>query len=174
MRKALAAVAGAEIDQIDPALGALDERERGEALGVAVLVTGYVAVDSCGTDWPTQHSIRRIAEDLAATGTVSRKLRLDPERIAGYLSRVVLGREFLDEFFEPGDPDFVRFPVIVANRATGVNCPRDIEIWDYMDQIESAIEAAGRLQAAGLTAAALRSNLPSSKSGVQLRGRKER
>jgi hypothetical protein len=173
LREALAAVTRLELDQIEPALDVLDERELAEALGVAVLITGYVAVDSCGTDWPTQHSIRRIAKDLATTGTVSKQLKLDSEKIYQFLSRVVLGSESVDKFFKPEDPEFARFPIIVAHRATGVYCPREIEIWDYMDQIESAIEAAWTLPSTVLTAAVLRSYLPSTKSGVRLRGRPE-
>ena len=173
LREALAAVSRLEIDQIEPALDVLDERELGEALGLAVLITGYVAVDACGTEWPTQHSIQRIADSLTRVGTITKQLQLDSGKIYQFLSRVVLGPDPLDEFFKPEDPEFARFPIIVAHQATGVYCPREIGIWDYLDQIESAIEAAGVLQSTVLPAALLRSYLPSSKSGVRLRGRQE-
>jgi hypothetical protein len=171
LRKAMAAVAGLEVDQIEPVLGVLDEKDLSDALALAVLITGYVAVDSCGTEWPTQHSIRRIAEDLATTGTVSRELQIDTGNIYQYLSRVVLGSELLEDMLNPEESEFMRFPVIVAQRATSVYCPREIEIWDYVDQIESAIEVAWTLQSTVLTATVLRSYLPLSKSGVRLRGR---
>jgi hypothetical protein len=146
LREALAAVSRLELDQIEPALDVLDERELGEALGLAILITGYVAIESCGTERPAQQNIQRIAEDLATTGTISRQLQLDSGRIRRFLSQVVLGPDHLDEFFTPEDPDLVRFPVIVANRATGVYCPKEIGIWDYIDQIESSIEAAWALR----------------------------
>jgi hypothetical protein len=171
LRRAIAAVSGLEIDRIERELGVLDDRELAEALGIAILMTGYVAVDSCGTAWPTRESVRGIAEDLASTGTVSKTLKLDPEKVCQYLSRVVLGPETLDEFFAPGDPDVVRFPVIIANRITGVYCPNDVDIWDYTNQIESAIEAAWAFQPEVFPAAVLRAYLPSSKSGVKFRGR---
>jgi hypothetical protein len=171
LREALAAVSRLELDQIEPALDVLDERELAEALGLAILITGYVAVDACGTEWPTQHSIQRIADALTRVGTITKQLQLDSGKIYQFLSRVVLGSETLDEFFKPEDPDLVRFPIIVAHQVTGVYCPREIGIWDYMDQIESGIEAAWALQSTVLPAAVLRSYLPSSKSGVRLRGR---
>jgi hypothetical protein len=173
LREAISAVSRLEIDQIEPALGKLDELELAEALGLAVTITGYVAVDSCGTEWPTKHSMRRIADDVATTGTVSKTLKLDPEKIYQFLSRVVLGPEPLIDFISPEDPEYARFPVIIANRITGVYCPREVEIWDYMDQIESAIEAAWSFKPAVFPAAVLRAYLPSSKSGVKFRGRQK-
>jgi hypothetical protein len=172
--RAIAAVAGLEIDRIESELDVLDETELAEALGLAVLITGYVAVDAVGTEWPTQRSMRRIADALTRVGTVSKTLQLDPERIYQYLSRVVLGPESLDAFLDPDDPaEIMRFVVIVANRAAGVYCPKELEIWEYIDQIESAIEAAWSFQPAVFPAAVLRAYLPSSKSGVRFRGRKK-
>jgi hypothetical protein len=171
LREAISAVSRLEVDQVEPELGELDEMELAEALGLAVFITGYVAVDAVGTAWPTRESVRGIAEDLTRVGTVTKTLQLDPERIYQYLSRVVLGPEPLIDFISPEDPEYARFPVIVAHQATGVYCPKEIGIWDYMDQIESAIEAAWAFQPEVFPAAVLRAYLPSSKSGVKFRGR---
>ena len=45
----------------------------------------------------------------------------------------------------PDEPMFTRIPVIVAQRAAVVYQPKDLGTWDYLDQIESAIEIASGL-----------------------------
>jgi hypothetical protein len=164
LREALAAVARHEEDQIEPALAVLDDRERGEALGLAILIAGYVVVDVSGTKWLNKASVRQIAEDLATTGTGAKRFRLDAAKIYEYLSRAVLGSDRLEDVI-PGEPEFTRFPVIVAQRALSVYCPKGIEVWDYVDQIESAIEIAWTLNSTVLPAAVLRSYIPPLKSG---------
>ena len=61
LREAIDSVANSEEDQTPPSLAALDDRERAEALGLAIIITCYVMVDACGTQWPVQASVRRIA-----------------------------------------------------------------------------------------------------------------
>jgi hypothetical protein len=77
LREAMGHVAHAEVDQIEPALAVLDEAERAEALGLTVVITCYVVVDACGSQWPVKSSVRRIFEALAATGTTAKQLDLD-------------------------------------------------------------------------------------------------
>lgn len=166
LRQALTSVARFGEDQIEPCLASLDDRERAEALSLAVIITGYVAVDACGTKWPNQASARQIAEDLATTGTVARQLQLDPEKIYQYLSRAVLGSERLQDVI-PDEPDFTRFPVVLAERALAVYCPKQMKVWDYLDHIESAIEVASALTPAVLNAAVLRAYIPQPESGAQ-------
>lgn len=164
LREALARVAHVEVDQITAPLEALDEAEHTEALGLAVMITGYVAVDACGSQWPATASVRRIADALATKGSTAKRLRLDTEEIYAYLSRVVLGPERIDEVI-PDEPDFTRLPVIVAVQALAVYCPEEIEIWDYLDRIESAIEVALALPAPVLPAAVMLAYVPKPEAG---------
>jgi hypothetical protein len=91
LRSAMAHVAHAEPDQIEPSVAVLDEAERTEALGLAVMIAGYVIVDACGAQWPDDANVRQFAEDLATTGTTARRLHLDAHEIHKYLSQSVLG-----------------------------------------------------------------------------------
>jgi len=166
LREALTSAARIEADQIEPALTRLDDRERAEALGLAIIITCYVAVDACGAKWPNDASVRQIAEDLATTGTLAKRLQLDAGEIYKYLSRTVLGPERLEDVI-PDEPQFTRLPVIVAEQALGVYCPKEIEIWDYLDRIESAIEVASALDASVLPAAVMRAYLPKPEAGDQ-------
>jgi hypothetical protein len=159
LRGALENVPRGKEDKITAPLDALDDTERAEALALATVVTAYVMIDVCGNQWPVAASVRRIAEDLATTGKTARRLRLDAEEIHAYLSRVVLGPDQMQDVF-PGEPQFTRLPVIVAQGALSVYGPQEIDIWDYLDQIESAIEVASALDESVVPAVVLRARQP--------------
>jgi hypothetical protein len=59
---------------------------------------------------------------------------------------------------------FTRIPVIVAQRAIVGFSPKEMGIWDYLDQIESAIEVAWTLDATVLPATVMRAYLPKPES----------
>jgi hypothetical protein len=159
LREALASVPHVEENRITTPLAVLDEQERAEALGIATLITCYIMVDACGTRWPGLTSVRRIANTLATTGTTARRLQLDAGQIYAYLSRTVLGPERLEDVI-PEEPMFTRLPIIVAQRALAVYHPKKMVMWEYLDQIESAIEVASSLNAAVLPAAVMLAYLP--------------
>jgi hypothetical protein len=163
LRKSFTSVARLDEDPVGPAFATLDDKERVEAVGLAIMIAGYVMVDVCDSRWPNQASVRQIAEDLATTGRVARQLQLDAGQIYEYLSQTVMGDK-RDTGFAPDEQSFTRLAVIVAERALVVYCPKDMEIWAYLDQIESAIETAWALGPAALPAAVLRAYMPEPKT----------
>jgi hypothetical protein len=166
LREALDSVPHAGEDQITTPLAVLDDEERTEALGLAIIITSYVMIDVCGGQWPAQATVRRIAEALATKGTTAGRLHLNPEEIHAYLSRVVLGPDRLEDVI-PDEPQFTRLPVVVAQRVLAVYCPKGMGIWDYLDRIESATETAAALDPAVLPAAVMRAYLPKQATGDQ-------
>jgi hypothetical protein len=160
LREAMGHVAHSEADQIEPALAMLDDAERTEALALSIMVACYVVVDVCQNQWPDDASVQRIADGLATIGTAAERLHLDTGEIYAYLSRSVLGTEPLEDVI-PDEPMFTRLPIIVAQRAVGVYRPdKGKGWWDYLDQIESAIEIASALDTTVLPAAVMRAYLP--------------
>jgi hypothetical protein len=159
LRKAMGHVAHAEPDQIELVLAVLDDAERAEALALAILVTCYVVVDACGAQWPDDANVRQFAHGIATVGTTAERLDLDERKIYAYLSRTVLGPDSIEDVI-PDEPMFTRLPVIVAQRAAVVYSPKDMSTWEYLDQIESAIEVASALDATVLPAAVMRAYLP--------------
>jgi hypothetical protein len=159
LREALTSVGSIEAEHIPPSLAALSEGERAEALALAVIITGYVVVDVCESQWPNQASTRRIAEGLATVGSLAKRLHLDVEKIYAYLSRTVLGPERLEEVI-PDEPQFTYLPVIVAGQALAVYSPKGMGMWDYLDRIETAIEVASALDAWVLPATVQRAYMP--------------
>jgi hypothetical protein len=159
LRNAMGHVARAEADQIEPALAVLDEAERAEAVALSVLVTCCIVVDACGARWPDELSLRQIAHDLAASGPTARKLGLDTDDVYTYLSLMVTGGKDVEDMIH-GEPGFIRLPIIVAQRAAVVYSPIHVTAWDYLDQIEAAIEATSSLDGSLLSAAVMRAYLP--------------
>lgn len=159
LRVAMGHVAKAQTEYIESALAVLDDAERTEALGLAAIITCYVIIDVCDSKWPNDASVQQIAEDLATTGTTAKRLQLDAGEIYAYVSRTVLGPARLEDVI-PDEPMFTRLPVIVAQRASVVYSPKEMDMWDYLDQIESAIEVASSLNAAVLPAAVMLAYLP--------------
>jgi hypothetical protein len=159
LRDAMGHVAHAEPDQIEAPLADLTDAERTEALALAILIACYVVVDACGSQWPDDGDVRRFARSLATIGTTAERLKLDEGQIYAYLSRTVLGTDSIEDVI-PDEPMFTRLPVIVAQRAAVVYRPKDKHWWDYLDQIEAAIEIASALDATVLPAAVMRAYLP--------------
>ena len=164
LREAIGSVPHVEAEQIAAPLAALNDRERAEALGLAIIITCYVAVDACDSQWPVESSMRRIAEDLATTSTTAERLHLDAGEIYTYLSRTVLGSERLEDVISD-EPTFTRLPIIVAGEALAVYSPKGMGMWDNLDRIESAIETASALDASVLPAAVMRAYLPEQEAG---------
>lgn len=160
LREALHSVTLIGDDQIPPSLAALDDDQRTAAVGLALIITGYIMIDACGSQWPTQASVQRIARTLATKSTNAERLHLDPEKIYAYLSRTVLGPEQLEDVV-PDEPEFTRLPMVVAGEALAVFGPKEMDIWDYLDRIETGIERASMLDAIVLPAAVMRAYLSS-------------
>jgi hypothetical protein len=166
LREAMAHVAHAEADQIELPFAVLDDAERTEAIGLAVMIAGYVVVDVCESQWPDDASTQRIAQGLATVGATARQLQLDAEDIYRYLSRSVLGGLAPEDVISDG-AKAVRTAVTVAQRAAVVYSPKEMDWWVYLDQIESAIEASWALDATVLPAAVMRAYLEGNSHGGQ-------
>jgi hypothetical protein len=164
LREAIGSLPNSADNQIPASLAVLNQRDRTEAISLAIMVTCYVLVDACGTQWPAEASVKRIATTLAAGTTTAERLHLDAGEIYTYLSRAVFGPERLEDVI-PDESAFTRLPVIVAGEALAVYSPKDLGMWDYLDRIESAIEVASALDSTVLPAAVMRAYLPKPSDG---------
>lgn len=161
LRAAIHELTQIDADQVPPSLAALDEADRTEALSLALIVTSYVVIDACGSQWPIRSSVRSIADTLATKSSFAKQLNLDPEQIHAYLSRAVFGQERVEDVI--GDePAFTRLPVVVAGEALAVYSKGYASIWDYLDRIEAGIEAASTLDEMVLPAAVMRAYMKQS------------
>lgn len=155
LREALFSVTRIGADEVPPSLAALDDQERMEVLGLAVIVASYVFIEACGSRWPVRTSLQRIARTVATKSTNAKRLALDPDQIYEYLSRTVFGRERLEDVIAD-EPAATRLPVVVAGEALAIYAPEEMGKWDYLDVIETGIEEASALEARVLPAAVMR------------------
>ena len=103
--------------------------------------------------------MRQLAHGITTVSPTAERLGLDAAEVYAYLSRTVLGPEPLDGVI-PDRAKAERLAVIVAHQAIVVYSAKNLSIWDYLDQIESAIEVASALDATVLPAAVMRAYLP--------------
>jgi hypothetical protein len=163
VRKAMGHAARVEEDELDSVLAGLDDAQRLEAASLGMTVAGYVIITAGEGKWPNDATVRHIAGDLATTGETARRLRLDAAEVYAYLARAALGLEPLEDVI-PDGKQATRLTVIVAVLALTLYGPEGKEWWEYLDQIEAAIEIAWALDASVLPAAVFRAHLPKAES----------
>jgi hypothetical protein len=125
---------------------------------LCLFASAYIAIDSCER-WPTDADLREIAK-LASSQSAT-ELDISEQEIYGYLSRVALGSEKLDDVFS--DEGLVTVPLYVtANLLLGFR-PREKHWWEYLDQIWEAAETAERTSLTVLPALMLRARKESAR-----------
>lgn len=138
VREALDAAVKRDIDRLDASVKAFkDEASRRAAAQLLVTVCGYVVVDIYEGHKPSGEQIRALAEQVAAQDGEWSTLAAD--EIVAFL-HAVLG----DQTAEPLDPDagVMMMFVVTASLLAGRPMPDGKWWYNYLDQVEAAIEAA--------------------------------
>lgn len=156
-RKLLGHAMRAELDEAAQLAGSLSDAQFQEILQLYVAVSGYVVIDVCGMEWPTEANLRKIATNVAEAGT---KLSLDPGIVFEFLSRVALRAEPLRAVFE-SERDAAMAPLLISSRILVVYCPPEKDQWNYLDEIEEALEMASSLKPHVFPAVLLRAHMTS-------------
>jgi hypothetical protein len=112
-----------------------------ESLSLCLRIAGYIAIDISGRTWPAVADVREIAQRVAA---VDLDFNLTEDDAHVYLTRAVLGFEPLSEVFPDRGklasvPIFTTAALLISYRKHGTDW------WDYLDQIENALETADPL-----------------------------
>lgn len=141
-RKLLGHAMRAELEDAARLASSFSDAQFQQVLELCVATAGYVVIDVCGMEWPTEANLRKIAKNVAEAGT---KLDLDPEAVFAFLSRVVLHAEPLREVFM-AEQDAAMVPLLITSRILVVYCPQGRDQWDYLDEIEDALEVASSLK----------------------------
>jgi hypothetical protein len=119
---------------------------------LCVVVAGYIAIDAAGR-WPTDADTREIARHTAAS---ARGFDLSQDDVYAFLSRVALGSERLPEVI-PSAQVGILLPLQVTATLLLAYLPRGKHWWEYLDVIESALDAAEQADLSLLPALQLRS-----------------
>lgn len=129
----------AELEQFAEKLRSLDEERLTGALRLAVLVAGRLVLDVTEGEQPSDADLRKMAETAAEVET---RYSLDEEKVHTFLARGVFGDAALEEVFSPVDVATVPFLVTGNLLGSYTSIDEGQEWWEYLDQIEAAIEAA--------------------------------
>ena len=138
-RTMLAHAVQRELDELSGVIREIGDKQRfSECLELCVIISGYVAVDVLGPDWPTEAGLRRMAQKAAKAED---DYRLDETQIYDYLRKSAIGFQNLDHVFSSGE-EMASWPIVITASLLLTFCPRGKEIWAYLDEIEEALEMA--------------------------------
>lgn len=109
-----------------------------ECVGLCVMIAGYVTLDVLGPEWPTDAGLRKLAERLTQA-----KIDVDLEapEVYDFLRKSALGFQSLDRVFSSGE-EIAILPIMITAALLLAFHPRNQEIWEYLSDIEEAIETA--------------------------------
>jgi hypothetical protein len=141
-----------ELQELAPQIQAVGDAMYRESLALCLAVAAYIAIDGTGR-WPTDADIREIA---TRTAQATAKFELGDSDIYDYLSRAALGNERIDDVFS-SLPAAGALPLLITARLLVSFRPQDTDWWEYLDQIETAFEAAETIDLSVLPALMLRS-----------------
>jgi hypothetical protein len=141
----------AEWDEYANVIEDVGEERFLECLSLCLRISGYIAIDICEHKWPSDADLRDIAGRMSA---VDLNLGLTEPAVYECLARCALGFEPLAAVFPDSQqaasvPVFATAALLVSYRRHGGDW------WDYLEQIENALETAASLPESVFPAALL-------------------
>lgn len=137
-RRILEHVIRDDLDEIPRTAGQLGDDRFRECVGLCVIISGYVTLDVLGPEWPTDEGLRELAKRVARAKI---DVDLDESKIHGFLRTSAIGFQSLDRVFTDRQ-EMTILPILIAASLLLAFHPRDQEIWEYLNDIEEALEAA--------------------------------
>jgi len=129
-----------EIDEMHEGLLRLTDEQIASCLNLCAFVSGYVAIDVCGRQWPDEDNLRRLAEATTETNN-ARAFGLKAADSYAYVRRVALRGEPLDTVLSPPDEAATLSFVITGHLLVAFG-PAEQHWWEYLNMIEESMEVA--------------------------------
>jgi hypothetical protein len=140
-RKALGHAARAELAELIHTEDELNDEQLALCVQLCAFVTAYTAIDVCNRKWPSDASVRGMAEYIANGGEIVKRTGLTTQDTYEYISRVALGFEAFEKVF-PDLEKITRIPFLVGSNILATYRPRGKHWWELLDVIENALERA--------------------------------
>lgn len=131
-----------------------DDRRFRDCLGLCVAIAGYIAVDVLGPEWPSDDGLREMARAAVRSRI---PYELDEAQVHAYLEKCAVGFQPLERAFATGE-EMTTWPIVFTASLLLTFCPRNLELWEYLEQVEGGLEAADSLKEPMLPAAILRAH----------------
>lgn len=141
-----------ELAELEAVIDSAGDEIYATIIGLCMLAAGYIAIDVSGR-WPSDAAVQEIAR---RTSTDSTDYQLRQQDVHDYLSRGALGFKQIQEVFTETVQDYT-LPVLITAQLLVRFCPKDNDLWGYLDRIWNAVEAADRADLSLLPALMLRS-----------------
>jgi len=154
-RKMLEHAIRGELDELSETIQAVGDDQRfRRCIDLCVVIAGYIAVDVLGPEWPTDAGLREMAQAAARSQV---PYEMDESKIYDYLKKSAVGFQALDQVFSTGE-EMTTWPIVITASLMLTFCPREKELWEYLDDIEGALEAADSVKPSALPAMVLRAH----------------
>jgi len=140
-----------ELEDLAALIHAVGDTAFGAVIDLCVLAASYIAIDVSGMRWPTEEMMNRIAQQAAQSVT---RLDVSEEEIFALESRVAFGSEKPDDIVTVERAGSV--PLYATANLLLTFCPRELDWWEYLDQIWNAYSAAEIIDKSVLPALMLR------------------
>ncbi|MGH3246807.1 MAG: hypothetical protein ACRDOI_11430 [Trebonia sp.] len=143
----------------------LNDEQIASCLDLCATVSGYIAIDVCGRQWPDEDNLRRIGEATTESSN-ARAFGLKAEDSYAYVKRVALRGEPLNTVLSPL-ADAATLSFVITGHLLVAFRPADQHWWEYLNKIETAYEAAQTVDLDLLPALILRPHRPTPPSAPE-------
>jgi hypothetical protein len=130
-----------ELDEFAAVAEAIGQQRYREAGRLCQRVSGYIAIDVSGQEWPACTDVRRLASITASGDT---RFPLEEKDVYEYLAYVSLGIHPILEMF-PDEKKAATLPFFVTAILLDSYRPEGKGWWEYLDVIEKALNDAAPL-----------------------------
>jgi hypothetical protein len=152
-RQLLAHAIQAELPEVEAKIEAIGDETYAAGITLCMIAAGYIAVDVTGR-WPTEADVREIARHTAASST---DYELREQDVYNYLSHGALGFKPIEEVFTDSEADYTLPVLITAQMLIAFRRGDNLGVWEYLDTVWNAVEAAEQADVSLLPALMLRS-----------------
>ena len=141
----------------------LTDEQIAACLNLCAFVSGYIAINACGRQWPDEDNLRRIAE-ATTTSNNARSFGLKAEDSYLYMKQVALRGQPLNAVLFPIEDAATLSFVITGHLLVSFSAASE-DWWEYLNRIEAALEAAQAIDLDLLPALMLRARRQTSPAG---------
>jgi hypothetical protein len=162
-RDALDHAAKRRVSELHGMLARLTDEQIAGAIGLSSFVTAYVAINAVSRRWPTDHGLHVLAQKTVEGGTSFAEFGATEQNVYLFTSKCALGFEPYGEAFNGvfDDPhEFLSAPFFITVSVLATFVSKGQTIWEFLNLIETAYEAAWLADLNLLPALMVRSRMP--------------
>lgn len=162
-RTALGHAAKRRSSELGDMLAQMSDEQLAGAVGLCAIVSAYTAIDVTKRKWPTDPQLDEIAKVTVEGGTSFAEFGVTEKNVHLWLSQCALGfKSYADVFGDRFDDSykFLAAPFFLTVNLLATFVPKGQTIWEFLNTIETAYEAAWQADLNLLPALMVRARMP--------------